>query len=105
MSLTSLAMIGLFAILVLLIARAKLREKDAEMALMATKMGLQNPQLSEPILDGIRTAAPEVLPQVAKLVTSAESGVQEYSFGDKPEDMLKPGIHTRVNIKIVRKKF
>ena len=108
MSLTSLAMIGLFAILVLLIARAKLREKDAEIAAMATMMGVPRPEAAEKVLgDSLRQVAPEVLPQVAKPVANTgEPEVHEWTFGEKPEDMQKPGVHfsTHVKVKVVRKK-
>ncbi|MGZ4813952.1 MAG: hypothetical protein ACXVZV_00985 [Terriglobales bacterium] len=95
MSLTSVAMIGLFAIVVLLIARAKVREKDAEVAAMATMMGMQKVSA-----EGAQLAAP-------RITSNGESEVREWSFGDKPEDMLKPGVHfsTHVKVKLLRKKL
>lgn len=96
MSLTSLAIVGVFAIVVLLIARAKLRQKDAEMTAMATMMGLQKapPDVSQ-------TAVP------GNIRSDGQSEVREWSFGDKPEDLEKPGVHfqTRVKIQVTRKKF
>jgi len=107
MSLTSLAIVALFAIAVLLIARAKLREKDAEVAAMATMMGLQKVS-SEPVTPQLQKLSPDVLPpEVAKMMANGDSEVREWTFGDKPEDMLKPGVHfsTHVKVKVVRKKI
>ncbi len=95
-------MIALLAIVVLLIARAKLREKDAEMAAMATMMGLQ------------KVNGTEITPQTGSLIETAkfatnsarEPEVHEWTFGDKPEDQKKPGVHfrTRVKVQVIRKK-
>ena len=107
MSLTSAAMIGLLAIVVLLIARAKLREKDAEVAAMATMMGLQRvngstvmPQMGSAIETAKFSSDPD------KLKADGEPEVHEWTFGDKPEDANKPGIHfrTQVKVQVVRKK-
>ena len=104
MSFTSLAIVGLFAIIVLLIARAKLRQKDAEMAAMATMMGLQNvaPQNLQGVsAESLQKLSPEVLPpEVARLMANSDPEVCEWSFGDKSEDMTKPGVHFRTNVKI-----
>ena len=100
-------MIGLLAIVVLLIARAKLREKEAEVAAMATMMGLQKvngttvmPQIGSSI-ETARFAS-----QTAKLASAGEPEVHEWTFGDKPEDANKPGIHfsTRVKVQVILKK-
>ena len=102
MSLTSVAMIGLLAIVVLLIARAKLREKEAEVAAMATMMGLQKVNGASLTPDVSSTI------QTAKFASSSNSEpeVHEWTFGDKPEDAGKPGVHfrTRVKVQVIRKK-
>ncbi len=111
MSLTSVAMIGLFAVVMLLIARAKIREKEAEVARMATMMGLQNvsPEALQAVSPQIlQKVSPEVLPpELAKVSTNGDSEVHEWSFGDKPEDMSKPGVHFRTNVKVqvIRKRL
>lgn len=109
MSFTSVAMIALFAIVVLLIARAKLRQKDAEMAAMATMMGLQKQSpVALPSDVSLQAISQQPLPpELAKLMANGESEVREWSFGDKPEDMLKPGVHfsTNVRVKVFRKKI
>ena len=110
MSLTSVALIGLFAVVALLIARAKIREKEAEVARMATMMGLQNvsPEALQAISPkNLQRLSPEALPpELAKISTSGDAEVREWSFGDKPEDMIKPGLHFRTNVKVrvVRRK-
>ena len=103
-------MVALFAIVVLLVARAKLREKDAEMAAMATMMGLQKtPTLDpqNPCIKALQNVSPEMLPpEIAKLMTSGEPEVRQWSFGDKPEELTKPGVHfrTHVKVQVIRKK-
>lgn len=109
MSLTSLAMVALFAIVVLLIARAKLRQKDAEMAAMATMMGLRkaSPEILPPGTSLQQVSQQPLPPELAKLMADGNTEVREWSFGDKPEDMLKPGVHvsTNVRIRVFRKKL
>lgn len=96
-------MIGLLAIVVLLIARAKLREKEAEVAAMATMMGLQK-------VNGTEITPPTgSLIETAKFASTSvgEPEVHEWSFGDKQDDLSKPGIHfrTKVKVQVVRKKL
>ncbi len=107
MSFTSLAMVGLFAIVVLLIARSMLRQKDAEMAAMATMMGLRPETLQTQPQEGLQKLSPEMLPpELAKITSDGNSEVREWSFGDKPEDLSKPGVHfrTHVKVQVIRKK-
>jgi hypothetical protein len=95
-------MFGLLAIVVLLIARSKLREKEAEVAAMATMMGLQ------------KVNGTTVMSQTGSMIETAkfastsdgESQVHEWTFGDKQDDLSKPGIHfrTKVKVQVVRKK-
>lgn len=103
MSLTGMAMIGLFAIVALLLARWKLREKDAEMAAMATMMGLPQNTVDDRkklLEESLRQAAPEVISEVGKLMSSGDTSVHEWTLGDKPDDMTKPGIHSQIKVKV-----
>ncbi len=110
MSLTSLAMVGMFAIVVLLIARSMLRQKDAEMAAMATMMGLQKSTPDGPQGFGIqglsKLSAETMPPEIVKTIANGDSEVREWSFGEKPEDLSKPGVHfrTHVKVQVIRKK-
>jgi len=86
MSFTSQAMIALLVVLILLILRSKFREKDAENAALTTAMAMHN----------ANPAAKDTAP----LTLDQGNQVREWTYGDKPEDMLKPGVHVRTHIKI-----
>ena len=96
-------MIGLFAIVALLMVRAKLRAKDAEMTAMATKMGLPKDTVEERkkiLEESLLKAAPEVLPEVAKLIAKGDTDVHEWTLGDKPDEIAKPGVHSQIKVKV-----
>jgi len=98
-----MAMIGLFAIVALLLARWKLREKDAEMAAMATMIGVpQNAvgQRKKLLEESMVKAAPGVISEVGKLMVSGDTSVHEWTLGAKPDDPTKPGVHSQIKVKV-----
>jgi hypothetical protein len=103
MSLVGMAMIGLFAIIALLMVRLTLRTRDTELAAMAAKMGVPQEVAEERkkiIEEGLRKAIPQAIPTVAKLATSGDSDLHEWTIGDKPGDMSKPGNHFGATVKV-----
>lgn len=103
MTLTGMAIIGLFAVMALLMTRWKLREKDAEMTAMATELGLPEgtvEQRKKLLEQSLVKAAPEVISEVGKLMASGDTSVHEWTLGDKPDEMNTPGTHSQIKVKV-----
>ena len=93
-------MVGLFAIIALLMVRISVRVRVTEFEDTTNQKGAPTPEASEKILDeSLQKAALPAIPAVAKLAAS-DSGVHEWSFGDKPNDMTKPGNHFGATVKV-----
>jgi len=96
-------MIGLLAIIALLMVRFNLREKDAQLTAMAAAMGMSKDTVEERkglLKESLLKAAPEVITEVGKLMVSGDTSVHEWTLGDKPDEIGKPGAHSQLKVKV-----